>query len=224
MVGPFTLMSRVSTWGSNFLHVGALGLCLSVVFSEYTSQFLYAHYQTWSGWRSIIGTDPNSLTLIIQKLTWAFFFFSSWFMLWKLDCFFQNPTVKPTDVKENPKEEKVEKSTTPKENRKRRQKDHEEEEKILIETKDEIPKPKGESDEEAKKIIFSPEDYKYAKVLGLEEPLDLKLVKSTYRKIIAQYHPDRVVAMGPEIKDVAEKKAKEINEAYDHLRKKFDSK
>ena len=181
MVGPFTLMSRVSTWGSNFLHVGALGLCLSVVFSEYTSQFLYAHYQTWSGWRSIIGTDPNSLTLIIQKLTWAFFFFSSWFMLWKLDCFFQNPTVKPTDVKENPKEE-------------------------------------------AKKIIFSPEDYKYAKVLGLEEPLDLKLVKSTYRKIIAQYHPDRVVAMGPEIKDVAEKKAKEINEAYDHLRKKFDSK
>jgi len=145
-------------------------------------------------------------------------------MLWKLDCFFQNPIVKPVDLKENPKEEKVEKHTTPKEDRKRRQKGHGEEEKVLLETKDEIPKSAGESKEETKTIILSPEDYKYAEVLGLKEPLDLKLVKSTYRKIIAQYHPDRVVAMGPEIKDVAEKKAKEINEAYDHLRKKFDPK
>jgi hypothetical protein len=28
--------------------------------------------------------------------------------------------------------------------------------------------------------------------------------------------------MGKEIQEVAEKKAKEINEAYDHFRKKFD--
>jgi hypothetical protein len=30
------------------------------------------------------------------------------------------------------------------------------------------------------------------------------------------------MAMGPEIKEVAEKKAKEINEAYEYFRKKFD--
>ena len=132
--------------------------------------------------------------------------------------------VKPVDIKENAEEEKEKIYKTPKEERKRREKGHKEEEKILLETKDEIPKSAGESKEETKTIILSPEDYKYAEVLGLKEPLDLKLVKSTYRKIIAQYHPDRVVAMGPEIKEVAEKKAKEINEAYNHLRKKLDPK
>jgi hypothetical protein len=29
--------------------------------------------------------------------------------------------------------------------------------------------------------------------------------------------------MGPEIREVAEQKAKEINEAYEHFRKKFSS-
>ena len=48
-------------------------------------------------------------------------------------------------------------------------------------------------------------------------------IKSIYRKKIAQYHPDKVAAMGPEIQQVAEQKAKEINEAYEHFRKKFSS-
>ena len=52
--------------------------------------------------------------------------------------------------------------------------------------------------------------------------LKFEEIKPTYRKIIAQYHPDRVVAMGPEIKEVAEKKAKEINEAYEQLRKNLN--
>ena len=47
-------------------------------------------------------------------------------------------------------------------------------------------------------------------------------MKSAYRKLIAQYHPDRVSAMGPEIKEVAETKAKEINEAYEYFRNKFE--
>ena len=49
-------------------------------------------------------------------------------------------------------------------------------------------------------------------------------MKSHYRKLIAQYHPDRVRAMGPEIRDVAESKAKEINEAYEFFRRKFEAK
>jgi DnaJ like chaperone protein len=56
----------------------------------------------------------------------------------------------------------------------------------------------------------------------LEQPFESKDIKTTYRKIIAQYHPDRVIAMGPEIQEVAEKKAKEINEAYEHLRKSLN--
>lgn len=71
-------------------------------------------------------------------------------------------------------------------------------------------------------IIFS-EDIRYAEVLGLsfEESRDFAIVKSTYRRVIAQYHPDKVGAMGPEIREIAESKAKEINHAYQYFRKKF---
>mgnify|MGYP001579953407 CR=1 FL=1 len=214
-------MNKVSEWGSNFLHVGILGLCLSIVLSEYTSQFLYAHYQTWPGWRTIIGSDPNSLTSIIQKITWPIFFFATWFMLWKLDSFFQRPSsVSDKSIKDRKKEEEEQNDSTAKpDSRKKKDCEHDQ---VLIETQEEIPDSSPNSHEEPEEIIFLPEDYEFARVLGLEKPVDLKVIKSTYRKIIAQYHPDRVAAMGPEIKEIAEKKAKEINEAYEHLRKKFD--
>ena len=216
MVGQIPLMRRISKWGGSFLHVGILGLIISAVFSEYISQFLYAHYQTWSGWRSIVGSDPNSITLIIQKITWAFFFVSCWFMLWKLDCFFllQPPQVtapvEEKDSEENGTEGRVS------EKRKRKDPNPEEEEKVVVETNEGIPL------DETTDAIFTDDDYAFAEILGLSEPIELSAIKSTYRKTIAQYHPDRVMAMGSEIKEVAEKKAKEINEAYEHFRKKFD--
>src|SRR5215204_1017700 len=39
-------------------------------------------------------------------------------------------------------------------------------------------------------------------------------IKRAYRSLIIQYHPDRVAGLGPELRDVAEAKAKEINAAY----------
>lgn len=222
MVGQIPLMSKISKWGGSFLHVGVLGLIISAVFSEYTSQFLYAHYQTWAGWRSIAGSDPNSFTLIIQKITWAVFFVSCWFMLWKLDCFFLPP---PPQVEEPAKEEDLEENGA--ENRvrkKRKRKDPtcEEEEKVVVETNEDLPPPPEKNSDETTDNLFTDEDYAFAEILGLSKPIELSVIKSTYRKTIAQYHPDRVMAMGPEIKEVAEKKAKEINEAYEHFRKKFD--
>ena len=50
--------------------------------------------------------------------------------------------------------------------------------------------------------------------------LRLDEIKPSYRKLIAQYHPDRVAAMGEEIREVAEKKAKEINRCLRLLSKK----
>lgn len=216
MVGQIPLMGGISKWGGSFLYVGVLGLIISAVFSEYTSQFLYAHYQTWSGWRSIIGSDPNSLTLIIQKITWAIFFVSCWFMIWKLDCFFlpHLPSV-TVPVEEEGSEENGDENRG-REKPKRKDPDHEEEEKVIVETNEDIPP------DETNDNLFTDEDYAFAEILGLSKPIELSAIKSTYRKTIAQYHPDRVMAMGPEIKEVAEKKAKEINEAYDHFRKKFD--
>lgn len=72
---------------------------------------------------------------------------------------------------------------------------------------------------------FNDKDDHFFKVLKIpkDSPRDFDSIKSTYRKKIAQYHPDKVSAMGPEIQEVAEEKAKEINEAYEHFRKKFSS-
>ena len=70
-----------------------------------------------------------------------------------------------------------------------------------------------------KQVKPSKEELGFASILEVEEFDDPEKIKNSYRKIIAQYHPDRVRALGPEISDVAEKKAKEINEAYEYFRK-----
>lgn len=45
-------------------------------------------------------------------------------------------------------------------------------------------------------------------------------LKSRYRELLKQSHPDRVASMGPEFRKLAEKKTKEINDAYEKLKKK----
>lgn len=66
-------------------------------------------------------------------------------------------------------------------------------------------------------------EYKdYYKILGVTKNADEKAIKSAYRKLARQYHPDR----NPDNK-VAEDKFKEINEAYEVLgnpdnRSKYD--
>ncbi len=45
-------------------------------------------------------------------------------------------------------------------------------------------------------------------------------LKSRYHELLKQSHPDRVASMGPDFKKLAEKKTKEINEAYARLKKK----
>jgi DnaJ-domain-containing protein 1 len=42
-------------------------------------------------------------------------------------------------------------------------------------------------------------------------------IKAAYYNMIKQYHPDRVSHLGKELRDVAHKKAKEINRAYQTL-------
>jgi DnaJ like chaperone protein len=59
-------------------------------------------------------------------------------------------------------------------------------------------------------------------VLGLENGADLSEVKRAYRKLAAEYHPDKVVSRGlPEdFTRFAEQKFKEINESYAAITKK----
>jgi len=58
-------------------------------------------------------------------------------------------------------------------------------------------------------------------VLGLENNADTSAVKKAYRKLVSEYHPDKVISKGlPEdfIK-FAEEKFREINEAYEAIQK-----
>jgi len=42
-------------------------------------------------------------------------------------------------------------------------------------------------------------------------------IKSAYRKLANKYHPDKVDHLGEEFKELAEKKFKDIQEAYQKL-------
>lgn len=45
-------------------------------------------------------------------------------------------------------------------------------------------------------------------------------LKAKYRELLKQSHPDRVASMGPDFRKLAEKKTKELNDAYDKLKRK----
>lgn len=61
---------------------------------------------------------------------------------------------------------------------------------------------------------------KYYAVLGLAPGASFADIKAAYRKLSMQYHPDKVGHLGDEFKKVAEEKMKEINQAYEFLKKK----
>ena len=60
-------------------------------------------------------------------------------------------------------------------------------------------------------------DNPYAQ-LGLTSDASDAEVEQAYRRLIAQYHPDRVAGAAPELRKQAEAKAREINGAYDRIK------
>ena len=57
------------------------------------------------------------------------------------------------------------------------------------------------------------------KILGLSPEADVEKIKSTYRRLSLQNHPDKVANLGPEFVRVAEEKFKAIQEAYEEIRR-----
>ncbi len=62
---------------------------------------------------------------------------------------------------------------------------------------------------------------KYYAILGLEPSAGFNEIKTAYRRLSMKYHPDKVSHLGEEFKTVAEEKMKELNVAYEYLKKKF---
>jgi DnaJ-class molecular chaperone len=56
------------------------------------------------------------------------------------------------------------------------------------------------------------------RVLGLTEDASDAEIDQAYRRLIGQYHPDKLVGVAEELRDQAEKKASEINAAYDRIK------
>jgi DnaJ like chaperone protein len=59
----------------------------------------------------------------------------------------------------------------------------------------------------------------WAATLGVAEAATREQIIAAYKQLISEYHPDKVARMGSEIRELAERKSKEINAAYDYAMK-----
>ena len=57
------------------------------------------------------------------------------------------------------------------------------------------------------------------RVLGVAPDASQDDIRQAYRRLAAQYHPDKVTHLGAELRDLAEQKFKAIQAAYDTLKK-----
>ena len=66
---------------------------------------------------------------------------------------------------------------------------------------------------------FRPKKYDPYAVLGLGQDASEAEIDRAYRRLITQYHPDRLNGAADDLRQQAEAKAREINTAYDAIRK-----
>ena len=214
---------------SQLIYGGFLALSLSYLIANYYSSSLLNFYHDWTGWRRITGHAPNKFTGALNQISWSLVFCMSWWMLWRLDRFIISPNPAPPD----PSHSQTQKTSTPPpkeeasfQGEKAKSENFEPEEEVAWSGNEDNKESTHHQEEESVNEPFlnsEDSDTKMAKVLGLDKDqlADFTEIKQTYRRAIAQYHPDKVSALGSEIQDVAEKKAKEINQAYEFFHNKF---
>jgi DnaJ-domain-containing protein 1 len=61
----------------------------------------------------------------------------------------------------------------------------------------------------------SDQPQEWYQVLEVSQGASIDEIRGAYRKKMMQYHPDRVEALGPEFKRLAESRTREINQAYE---------
>jgi DnaJ like chaperone protein len=72
-----------------------------------------------------------------------------------------------------------------------------------------------ENDEKSTSNDESAQEPMWYDVLGVRPSASTGEIKAAFRERARQYHPDRVEGLGPEFREIAEKKMKQLNEAYD---------
>ena len=58
-------------------------------------------------------------------------------------------------------------------------------------------------------------------VLGLKPGADENEIKASYRSLVKEYHPDKLIGMSDGIKQLAKEKFQMIQEAYEYLNKNY---
>ena len=56
-------------------------------------------------------------------------------------------------------------------------------------------------------------------ILGVSQNAHFEEIASAYKRLIISYHPDKFKHLGPDFEIVANKRAKNINAAYDYAKK-----
>lgn len=60
------------------------------------------------------------------------------------------------------------------------------------------------------------------RVLGINNSSSWEDVKAAYKQKMKEYHPDRVMNLGDELKELASRKTKDINKSYEILKKHYN--
>lgn len=61
----------------------------------------------------------------------------------------------------------------------------------------------------------------FCELLELKGDVSVENIKKKYREKLAKYHPDKVSHLGNEFQEIAEKKTREINAAYDYFKQQY---
>ena len=56
-------------------------------------------------------------------------------------------------------------------------------------------------------------------ILGIASSASSETIQAAYRARMKEYHPDKVTHLGPELRELAHRKAQDIQRAYQQLRK-----
>jgi len=74
------------------------------------------------------------------------------------------------------------------------------------------------TDQQSLKNMFVPETDSAYKIIGIGKTATNEEIKKAYRKLAAEYHPDKVSYLGEDIRKDAEEKFRKINEAYEKIK------
>jgi len=69
----------------------------------------------------------------------------------------------------------------------------------------------------------SPEEAPWFVVLDVPENATVEAITAAYKRKISEYHPDKVARMAAEIRELAERRSKQINAAYDNAMRRRGS-